>query len=299
MRKIFPQFGLVCSIGIGEDLQDSKVKNNSVLQGYAGLFRDDVLISYSLVYYFYKMKMTIDEMVARELASKGKGAKIRVMDMGCNRGYDVFRMSRKFTVNSISYVGLDISPIDIEYAKGVAEKQNLANCVFVVGNAEKTEFEKETFDIVICSELLEHVPEPEKILKEIYRIVKKGGCAIISTPNADNRLGKLRKFAPKELKKNWNQPAIARPEDENRYKELAEEGFINLPHISEKGIKEWVAISEGIGFKIEEIKRGSLMWGHEFFDKHPALTGFLLFFDSILDNITYDFSSDFAAKMRK
>jgi ubiquinone/menaquinone biosynthesis C-methylase UbiE len=280
-------------------LQDSKTGKQNVLQGYAGLFRDDVLISYSLAYYFYKMKVTIDGMVAREIKSKGKGTALRIMDMGCNRGHDVFRMNKNFP-GSLSFTGLDISPVDIEYAKEVAAQQNLGNCSFVVGNAEATELDKESFDIVICSELLEHVPQPEKVVKEIYRLVKKGGTAIISTPNADNRLGKLKKFAPRKLKQNWNQPVIIKKkEDEKRHKQLAKDGFVNLPHISEKGIKEWIKISEGVGFKIEDIKRGSLMWGHEFFDTHPGLTGFLLIFDSILDKITYDFSSDFAAKMRK
>ncbi len=279
-------------------MQGSKSGKEGVLQGYAGLFRDDVLISYSLAYYFYKMKMTIDGMVAREIKSKGKGAAVSIMDMGCNRGYDVFRMNRKFAESSLSFTGLDISPVDIEYAKDVATRENLGNCSFVVGNAESTEFKDNSFDIVVCSELLEHVPQPEKVMKEIYRIVKKGGIAIISTPNADNRLGKLKKFAPRKLKQNWNQP-VPKQKDEERYKQVAKDGFINLPHISEKGIKEWIKISEGIGFKVEDIKRGSLMWGHEFFDNHPRLTGFLLIFDSILDEITYDFSSDFAANMRK
>jgi ubiquinone/menaquinone biosynthesis C-methylase UbiE len=279
--------------------EESKSKNKGVLQGYAGLFRDDELISYTLVYYFHKMKTTLDGMVAQEIQSKGKGAGLKIMDMGCNRGHDLFRMNRKFAGDSISFVGLDISPVDIQYAKDAAQRLKMSNCSFVVGNAEKTEFEDGSFDVVICSELLEHVPKPEKVMKEIYRILKRGGCAIISTPNADNRLGKLRKFAPRRLKKNWNQPVVTRKEDENRYEQLAEEGFVNLPHISEKGIKEWIKISEGLGFKIEDIRRGSLMWGHEFFDKHPGLTGFLLFFDSILDSITYDFSADFAAKMRK
>ena len=298
MRKIFTHSGFDLYIGSGEGLQDSKTGKQNVLQGYAGLFRDDVLISYSLAYYFYKMKVTIDGMVAREIQSKAKGAAVKIMDMGCNRGYDVFRMNRKFANNSLSFTGLDISPVDIEYAKDVAAQQKIGNCSFVVGNAEATEFEKESFDIVVCSELLEHVPQPEKVMKEIYRIVKKKGIAIISTPNAENRLGRLRKFAPRRLKEGWNQP-VPMQKDEERYNKLAEDGFVNLPHISEKGIKEWIDISEGLGFKIEDIKRGSLMWGHEFFDNHPGLTGLLLFFDSILDKITYDFSSDFAMKMRK
>ncbi|UCF07842.1 MAG: class I SAM-dependent methyltransferase [Thermoplasmata archaeon] len=280
-------------------LQEQKNVKEDVLQGYANLFRDDILISYSLAYYFHKMKTTIDGMVAQELESRDRNRLVNIMDMGCNRGYDVFRMNRKFPNRKISLVGLDISPVDIQYASDFAKDHDLKNCDFVVGSAEATKYKNESFDIVVCSELLEHVPQPEKVLKEIHRILRRGGCAIISTPNAENRLSSLRKFAPKKLKQGWNRPPTVEDKDKGNYERLAREGFVNLPHISEKGIKEWIRISEGIGFTVEDVRRGSLMWGHEFFDEHPGLTGLLLFLDSILDKITYDFSSDFAAKMRK
>ncbi|ODS40208.1 MAG: hypothetical protein A7315_02660 [Candidatus Altiarchaeales archaeon WOR_SM1_79] len=279
-------------------LQDFHAYTNDVLQGYAGLFREDILISYSLAYYFYKMKATMDNMVADEIKLKGKRDSMKILDLGCNRGHDIFRMNKKLANPNIYFIGLDISPNDIKYANEIVKKNNLNSCKFIVGSAESTNFENEGFDIVICSEVLEHVQNPELILKEIHRILKKNGIAIISTPNAENRTSKLKKFAPGWLKKGWNAPQI-KEKSENKYDQLSQKGFINLPHISEKGIKEWVRISEEMGFKIEEIKRGSLMWGHEFFDEHPGLTGIILFFDSILDKITYDFSNDFAMKMRK
>ncbi|MEE9151805.1 MAG: class I SAM-dependent methyltransferase [Thermoplasmata archaeon] len=279
-------------------MQGAKSKANEVLQGYVGLFREDILISYTLAYTFYKMKATIDKMVAMEIESKGKGSMIKILDMGCNRGYDIFRMNKKFANRNISFTGLDISPLDIEHAKKFVTKNGIENCSFAVGNAESTNFEGGSFEIAICSEVLEHVPAPERILKEIHRILRSGGIAIISTPNAENRLSKLKKFAPRWLKKGWNKHLIEKT-SEKEYEQLSKKGFVNLPHISEKGIKDWIQVSKGLGFKVEDVKRGSLMWGQEFFDDHPGLTGLLLFFDSILDKITYDFSSDFIIKMRK
>ena len=279
-------------------MQGAKSKANEVLQGYVGLFREDILISYSLAYTFYKMKATIDKMVAMEIESKGKGSMIKILDMGCNRGYDIFRMNKKFANRNISFTGLDISSLDIEHAKKFVTKNGIENCSFAVGNAESTNFEGGSFEIAICSEVLEHVPAPERILKEIHRILGSGGIAIISTPNAENRLSKLKMFAPRWLKKGWNKPLIEKT-SEKEYEQLSKKGLVNLPHISEKGIKDWIQVSKGLGFKVEDVKRGSLMWGQEFFDDHPGLTGLLLFFDSILDKITYDFSSDFIIKMRK
>ena len=38
------------------------------------------------------------------------------------------------------------------------------------------------FDIIICNHVLEHVLEYEKAIKEIFRVLKKGGIAIVQTP---------------------------------------------------------------------------------------------------------------------
>jgi ubiquinone/menaquinone biosynthesis C-methylase UbiE len=260
--------------------------------------REDVLISYSLAYYFYKMKITIDNMVQKEIESKRRDKVIKILDLGCNRGYDIFRMNKKFGKGNLTFLGLDISFMDIEYANDIVDKKDINNCSFIVGRAEGTNLESNAFDIVICSEVLEHVPNPRKILKEMHRILKRNGLAIISTPNADNKISRLRIFAPRWLKKGWNKQEEENA-SEHKYDQLSQDGFVNLPHISEKGVREWIQISEDIGFQIEDIRRGSLMWGHEFFDNHPGLTGMLLFFDSFLDKITYDFSTDFAMKMRK
>lgn len=44
------------------------------------------------------------------------------------------------------------------------------------------EVSKSTFDIVICSHVLEHVTDPEKAMREIFRILTKSGVAIIMVP---------------------------------------------------------------------------------------------------------------------
>lgn len=51
-----------------------------------------------------------------------------------------------------------------------------------VADIQDTKLEPELFDLVICSQTLEHVYEPIKAIREIYRITKKGGYAIIDSP---------------------------------------------------------------------------------------------------------------------
>jgi len=54
--------------------------------------------------------------------------------------------------------------------------------VDVVGDILSTPFENESFDTVICTMVFEHIPKPWLAAKEIKRILKKGGVAIISAP---------------------------------------------------------------------------------------------------------------------
>ncbi len=51
-----------------------------------------------------------------------------------------------------------------------------------IGTAAETKLEDNRFDIVFCNQVLEHVPYPDKALREINRILKIKGVAIISTP---------------------------------------------------------------------------------------------------------------------
>lgn len=39
-------------------------------------------------------------------------------------------------------------------------------------------FEQETFDVIIMSDVLEHIPETEKLFSEVYRVLKKGGVVL-------------------------------------------------------------------------------------------------------------------------
>lgn len=60
---------------------------------------------------------------------------------------------------------------------------------------------KEKFDIIICSEVLEHLKEPLDCIKNIKAMLKKQGIAIITTPNRENNTKKLFPFMKNKLQK--------------------------------------------------------------------------------------------------
>jgi SAM-dependent methyltransferase len=52
----------------------------------------------------------------------------------------------------------------------------------VYGNGERLPFEAGSFDTVLCTETIEHTPEPKVILRECFRVLKTGGYMLLSTP---------------------------------------------------------------------------------------------------------------------
>ncbi len=72
---------------------------------------------------------------------------------------------------------------EMKYAVYVCADINKENNPDIVADAHDLfMIKKGTFDTVIATELLEHCRDPVQVLKEIHRVLKKGGTAIISTP---------------------------------------------------------------------------------------------------------------------
>ena len=77
-------------------------------------------------------------------------------------------------------VGADVEEA---YLSGIqASIKSIKNLRLVVDNIQDSNFLNESFDFVLCSEVLEHVSQPEFALKNIYSILKPGGVLVLTTP---------------------------------------------------------------------------------------------------------------------
>jgi ubiquinone/menaquinone biosynthesis C-methylase UbiE len=129
---------------------------------------------------------------------------LRVLDVGCAAGNQLYSV-----VDKIAYGhGLDIAQSLVDAANEYSKEHQYSNLEFSRGEAEHLAFPDESFDVVICGEVLEHVFDKDEALTEMLRVVKKGGRLIISIPNlnADGtwwgrfmRLLGLRSFTPIEV----------------------------------------------------------------------------------------------------
>lgn len=99
-----------------------------------------------------------------------EGAK--VLDVGCGTGF--FSRYLAMGEQGVQVTGLEYEESFVEYAKADAEKRKL-NISFQQGDAHNLPFEDETFDVVTSHTFLTSVSEPEKALREMIRVCKKGG----------------------------------------------------------------------------------------------------------------------------
>ena len=114
----------------------------------------------------------LEEKVTLELIGDVQGQ--RILDLGCGTGrYCVLLAGRGATV-----VGLDPSLGMLEQA----ERKVTTACFFELhhGTMEKTDFPNEHFDLVVSALTLSHLPELEPTLREAVRVLKSGGCMVIS-----------------------------------------------------------------------------------------------------------------------
>jgi len=98
----------------------------------------------------------------------------RVLDVGCGGGDNLRYIFRE----QASFVGLEYS----ESTARVAQKILAGRAEIRTGSATALHFEDDTFDLVVCIEVLEHIADAEKACTEIARVMKSRGALILSLP---------------------------------------------------------------------------------------------------------------------
>jgi 2-polyprenyl-3-methyl-5-hydroxy-6-metoxy-1,4-benzoquinol methylase len=99
-----------------------------------------------------------------------------VLDVGCGNGIITKSMGKAgFKMN-----GIDISEKAIEKAKS---SNDLPNVSFEVVSAEELAVNRFQYDAVICSEVLEHLNEPQSLLKVLHQSLKENGVLLVTVPN--------------------------------------------------------------------------------------------------------------------
>jgi methionine biosynthesis protein MetW len=104
----------------------------------------------------------------------GMSSGIRCLDVGCGTGNSYAGELRH---RGVSYVGVDISPEAVEAARAAGLDAQ------VIADAAELPFADETFDRVLCIEVLEHLFAPQDAAREVHRVLRPGGRLVVSAPN--------------------------------------------------------------------------------------------------------------------
>jgi SAM-dependent methyltransferase len=124
-----------------------------------------------------------------------------ILDAGCGEGYGADYLANNFK----RIIGIDVDKNVIAHA---VNKYGGKNCEFKLYDGKTIPFDNETFEAVISFQVLEHVKDDINYVSEIYRVLKKGGILLLTTPNKTNRLKPkqrpwnrfhLREYYPTEL----------------------------------------------------------------------------------------------------
>jgi SAM-dependent methyltransferase len=119
--------------------------------------------------YWYRRHLVVYEWIGARVLGQ------RVLDMACGEGYGSEVLSR----SAASVLGVDGNPEAHEHARLRYVRENLR---FEWGAVE-TYGEPGSFDAVVFLQTIEHVQDPEAVLRHFRSLLSEGGIAYVSTPN--------------------------------------------------------------------------------------------------------------------
>merc|ERR1719247_2025827 len=106
-------------------------------------------------------------------------APAKVLDVGCGIGGTSRYIAKKFPEASVT--GITISPEQQLRATQLASERGIPNAKFELCDALDMKYEDNSFDLVWACESGEHMPEKEKYVQEMARVLKPGGRIVIAT----------------------------------------------------------------------------------------------------------------------
>ncbi|MCX7697955.1 MAG: class I SAM-dependent methyltransferase [Candidatus Goldbacteria bacterium] len=111
-----------------------------------------------------------------------KNKKYRILELGCGNVINAFEINK--IINNFEYDGFDLNCENIEQAKKLIEIKNLNKKIRLFNkDINKYNFKNtKKYDMVLLIDILEHLKNPEFILKKISEIIKKDSIILVSVP---------------------------------------------------------------------------------------------------------------------
>jgi 2-polyprenyl-3-methyl-5-hydroxy-6-metoxy-1,4-benzoquinol methylase len=176
----------------------------------------------------------------------------QVLDVGCGNGV----ISRALGEQGFNVRGIDVSEKAIARARELNKRPQ--NVVFDNISAEQLVADGHRYHAVICSEVLEHLNEPEKLLKVLYQTLEDKGILIVTVPNGNGprELLVTRPVIALQQKDNWMWKLVKRIKVLFGYKgTTVQSSADNLTHIQFFTKKSLEQLATGAQFRIVRFER--------------------------------------------
>jgi SAM-dependent methyltransferase len=111
-----------------------------------------------------------------------------ILEAGCGKRSVISELNLKVK----NAVGVDISPVDLQ--------QNTAMDFRLLADIGKLPFKKDTFDLIICRNVVEHLPDPINVFTEFRMVLRPQGMILIRTPNLLNPIIFLSRILPLNIR---------------------------------------------------------------------------------------------------
>jgi 2-polyprenyl-3-methyl-5-hydroxy-6-metoxy-1,4-benzoquinol methylase len=133
------------------------------------------------VRYTHRLRINrIEKLIADLRAADTGDGRPRALDAGCGHGvYSIIAAEKGYDV-----VAVNIDERELEETAAWVAERGLEDRVDLrLGDIRKLDYPDSVFDLVICSEVLEHLDDPVPGARDLFRVLKENGTAIISMPN--------------------------------------------------------------------------------------------------------------------
>jgi SAM-dependent methyltransferase len=188
---------------------------------------------------------------------------ITFCDAGCGNGIYLNYLKNKLSGDSNALYGFDFAEKIVNIAR-----DNTGLNQIKIGNLEEAPYEAEKFDLILCTQVIEHMIDDRKAMSELNRTLKPAGYLVLSTDNKNNIITKILSIPFKII--TWPYVAVKKAVGNPRY----------FPH-KDYSIEEFKSLIESAGLEVLKMETFRFSFSFPFY-KIGFLKKVLDFFERLL-----------------
>jgi len=219
-----------------------------------------------------------------ESALRSRSGPRQMLDVGCAYGNHIFMTNARLGHDpSIAYTGIELAPQRVAYANAFAATiPGNENCTFLPADIEEElPFPDGTFDVVNVADVIEHLPDPEGLLRELGRVARPGGTIVVATPQRETLFKSVAKRVNRvtggRLYEGYYEGKDAEVDDHGHAVMEVDAGH---DHISEMNLDELLDAGRRAGLSVGDVELMNIMSGSSWFDRHPVILSNVLLLEA-------------------